>query len=455
MKIVQSYWSSGSGLNMQSGWLSPEYHWMSWALSVCQLRKFYDEVELVTDAVGKRILIDTLQLPYTSVRVVLDDALAGYSHNLWALAKIYAYSIQDEPFLHVDGDVYIWQRFSLQIENAELVAQNFEVDFPFYQAPLRAVQAHFGQIPSAMLRELEAQKQIFSCNTGVIGGHLLTLFKTYKDQAFDFIDNNVHHLVQVDIEHFNICFEQFLYYCLAKEQGINLSYIIDNQGQFDPSYPGFANFHTVPYHTWYIHAMAEYKRQESVVRHLAKRLRLNYPKLYYHILRVCQQTGISLHNSTYQAPELSPIQNKDAYFLNLPLNYQLISPPNQIYYYGKSMAMYRSVECLFSLPIEVILEQKIRIDLDVEIFEETEPLLKQTLKILNLISLQHEEIVLDKLDMILYDTFFQEKNINNAIDEISKYFPKSEFENGYLKFQNLILDRIKEGLYLGVLEWRQ
>jgi hypothetical protein len=108
MKIVQTFWSSPhpaahtmGGVENTGGWLSAEYHWQSWALSVLQLRQFYDEVELVTDAAGKAILIDVLALPYTSVQVVLDEALAAYPHDLWALAKIYAYSIQTEPFIHI------------------------------------------------------------------------------------------------------------------------------------------------------------------------------------------------------------------------------------------------------------------------------------------------------------------------------------------------------------------
>ncbi len=61
------------GLGGLGGWLSAEYHWLSWALSVLQLRRLYDEVKLVTDAAGKALLVDTLGLPYTIVRVVFDE----------------------------------------------------------------------------------------------------------------------------------------------------------------------------------------------------------------------------------------------------------------------------------------------------------------------------------------------------------------------------------------------
>ena len=55
--------------------------------------------------------------------------------------------------------------------------------------------------------------------------------------------------------------------------------------------------------------------------------------------------------------------------------------------------------------------------------------------------------------MVLYDAFLEQKNISQAIKEISVYFPKEEIETDYRKFQNLVLDRIKEGMYRGSLKW--
>jgi hypothetical protein len=462
MKIVQTFWTGTlqqHPLHNTGGWLSAEYHWQSWALSVLQLRQFYDEVELVTDAAGKAILIDVLNLPYTSVQVVLDEALSAYPHDLWALAKIYAYSIQTEPFIHIDGDVYIWKRFESHIEQALLVAQNFEVDFPFYQAPLRTVQAYFDNVPKSMTAELESQSQIFSCNTGVIGGQDLSIFQEYKNYAFGFIDSNINNLSKVETKHFNICFEQFLYYCLAKEKGVALHYVIDNQGQFDPTYPGFANFHKVPFDDWYIHCMAEYKRQEVVVQHLSKRLRQDYPSYYYHILRTCQAANLPLHNKVYNLPELSPTEHDDAYFvglgaIKLPMKTQATDNKNQLYFYAKDVAAYKAVEVLFSLPFEQRLTQQIVLSPDLTIIETTEPVLSQTAQFINLQTLQYDERSLDNLDMILYDAFSETKTINQAIEDVGQYFPREELEADYRKFQDLVLDRIKTGLYLGLLAVR-
>ena len=84
-KIVQTFWSGNQSadtyLSNTGGWLSAEYHWMSWALSSLQIRQFYSALELITDAVGETFFRDTLALPYTQIVPAL-DALNHYDKRL-------------------------------------------------------------------------------------------------------------------------------------------------------------------------------------------------------------------------------------------------------------------------------------------------------------------------------------------------------------------------------------
>ena len=123
MKIIQSFWSGkNNDIRDNRGWLSYEYHWLGWILSCNQIRKFYDEVELYTDSFGYEVLIEKLQLPYTKVHVVLDE-MNEYPKDLWAIAKIKAYQLQDKPFLHVDGDVFIWEKFDEELLKQDIIVQ--------------------------------------------------------------------------------------------------------------------------------------------------------------------------------------------------------------------------------------------------------------------------------------------------------------------------------------------
>src|ERR1700749_4013895 len=105
MKIVQSFWSApylfskkeSPGSRFNGGWPEKRFNYFSWALSCLQLSKFYTDVELITDSRGKDLLIDKMALPYTTVKVRLDE-LDRYDPGLWALGKILSYAQNDEPF---------------------------------------------------------------------------------------------------------------------------------------------------------------------------------------------------------------------------------------------------------------------------------------------------------------------------------------------------------------------
>ena len=108
---------------------------MSWALSCLTLRRHYDEVALYTDSVGKHVLIDLLHLPYTEVNVVFDDFKCLPHH--WALAKVYTYSLQKKPFIHVDGDVYLPNGIPEEIAKKPVIIQNREIGTKYYKGMIQ------------------------------------------------------------------------------------------------------------------------------------------------------------------------------------------------------------------------------------------------------------------------------------------------------------------------------
>ena len=73
MKIIQSFWTGNkNSLTDSYGWLLPIFNYLSWIISCNQLRRYYDDVTLVTDSQGYDVLINKLHLPYTDVIVSLD-----------------------------------------------------------------------------------------------------------------------------------------------------------------------------------------------------------------------------------------------------------------------------------------------------------------------------------------------------------------------------------------------
>lgn len=287
MKIVQSYWSKPTlkktNLNASDrnagGWLNRKANYMSWALSCLQFRKFYEEVELVTDKQGYDLLVTKLGLPYTSVRVILDD-LNGYHPDLWALGKIYAYSVQDKPFIHADGDVYIWGKLFPETRQPQLFVQNIEILEEFYKPVYLSLVKGFEYIPEA-LKDYDRKHQCTAINAGVIGGYDIAFFKEYTKGAIEFVERNAANLHKVNIGKFNPIFEQSFFYALASEKGIRIDYLFKElkKNFFD----GMADFTGVPEKVKYIHTMAGYKKMKHIEDQLKDRLIFDYPEHYYRI----------------------------------------------------------------------------------------------------------------------------------------------------------------------------
>jgi hypothetical protein len=429
MKIIQTFWSGNQTkqnyIFNKGGWLSAEYHWMAWALSCLQLKKFYPTVELITDSIGKEFFEKVLKLPYSQVHSEL-DTLNQYDKRLWALAKIYSYSIQNKPFIHIDGDIFIWKSFDEDIVKGELIAQNVEIDFSIYQKPFHTIKEEFVSLPPCLKKELESQ-QFFVANAGIIGGKNIDFFKQYKKLAFDLINDNLSNIDKVENFVFNNCYEQFLYYALAKSEGIKINYLFPPVQ--DSNYPNYADFHEVPLKRWYIHAMSEYKQNPEVCHHLARRLRMDYPEYYYRIIELCKEEGIKLDWKCYQ---------KD-----LDATWQT--------FYEKDKATYQTVELLFGKQREQILATQLQFSPDCQIEEIETPEYGQFIHYPDITKLEFSTKTLDNLSIILLDIFQEQISIAEAIEAIKPYFDSEEINQDPKLFEDLILSRIKDFMFMGVI----
>ena len=215
MKIIQSFWSGQNNVIQDNrGWLSYEYHWLGWILSCNQLRKFYDNVELYTDSFGYEILIEKLNLPYTKVHVVLDE-MNQYPKELWAIAKIKTYELQNTPFLHVDGDVFIWKPFPKNLLKKSLIVQNLENSTEYYQKMWSLISAQLNFIPKEIYN-YNTEIANLGCNMGIFGGNDIDFLKKYTSKSFEFVDKNKENWSKINSFDFNIFFEQQLFYEMSR-----------------------------------------------------------------------------------------------------------------------------------------------------------------------------------------------------------------------------------------------
>lgn len=285
MKIVQTFWSCDSKnlqelKNFRSGWLSNCHHYMGWAYSCLQLGKFYDEVELVTDELGKQLLIDELELPYTSVKVILDDALADCPWHFWATSKIISYKNQDKPFLHVDGDIFISKPFDKQIESAQIVSQNLESDFECYHVVMNEVKKINKYVPEEILADNEITHQILASNMGIFGGNDIDFIHKFADEALKFSKAYYDFSNEKTLWHFNCVFEQYLLYCMAKKDEVEIEYFL-NPTYFFEDYLPISRFNNKGTNDLnYVHLLGYHKKMLSKCNTLSDVLKRDYPFYY-------------------------------------------------------------------------------------------------------------------------------------------------------------------------------
>lgn len=312
MKIIQSLWTLPSQAEeteegrTKGGWLAQEFHYMSLALSCLLLRRHYQEVELITDEWGKELLIDRLKLPYTSVNVCL-DRLNHHHRGLWALPKLYSYSIQDRPFLHVDGDVFTWAPFdAYAIRKHSLVAQSPELNHQeIYKISLNHIQKQLEHLPMCIQNEYTNISPLNSVNAGVLGGSDLDFLHYYATIALGFIENN-HAVLSRDAKAglVNIVAEQYLFSELARESAKDIHYIIP---KLSSTYKEVLQLNRIPVTTSFVHLVGHAKKEYYSCEQVKYRLHYEFPQQYASI----QRALIDMVPSRYY---MFPQSSESAYF---------------------------------------------------------------------------------------------------------------------------------------------
>ena len=297
--MIQTSWACNQKdlLKFNAGWYSPEYHLMGWALSCLQLKRYYKDVVLYADNVSAKMLIDVLQLPYTELICDLDK-LNNIHPQLWAVPKIDSYSRQISPFLHVDGDVFIWKAFDYELLSNGLIAQNIEVSTNYYETNMQKLEKILTYFPQEIVEDREKYKPIYAYNAGIFGGNDIPFFKDYTAKSFEFIKRSEKHFSNIDVYAFNVFFEQYLFYALIEKQKKNVAVLLDEIFG-DNGYRGFGEFYEVPHTKQYLHLLGPFKRNKTICEQMADRLRLDYPEYYYRIIALFKKENLPLKKDYY------------------------------------------------------------------------------------------------------------------------------------------------------------
>ena len=269
MRVVQSFWSPNQKLGT-CGFKTLQHHLQSWALSSLTIAKFYPNLHLVTDQIGKHILIDTLKLPYKSFSLEFENYQPLMAGEPWTIKKLLAYTTQNEPFIHIDSDVYIWQPFPNHILSAPLVAQNRDCDIKFYKEAYASIVQNFSTVPEY----LNGLTKIFGANAGIIGGTDYQFFKSLYNEVTSFLIANKKNLTTVNADYLSTFVEQSMYYYFSSETGRAIQYLFDFTVAAGDD-PPLQQFTQLPDQCGYIHLMLS-KSNPLMCELLSQRINLDF-----------------------------------------------------------------------------------------------------------------------------------------------------------------------------------
>jgi hypothetical protein len=295
MRAVWSFWSRPYLGHYHGAWKAEPFHLMSWILSLHSVRSHFTDTVLHTDTDGARLLIDGLQLEFGEVRTDL-DRLAHADVQWWALGKLHTYRAQEQPFLHVDSDVYLWRALDTQVLGADVITQNPEPHEPgltcYFPERVEAVLAGGDTwVPPEWLWFRQQPVQHGEC-CGIFGGNDLAFIHHYSESALRLIEHpgNQVRWDGLKSRHLhNVLPEQYLLAaCIEhrrRERQLSVGYVFPSlQAAFAPDAGRRVGF---------THLIGDSKRDPVTLQRLATRVQRECPAAFERVWRVAATTDHS------------------------------------------------------------------------------------------------------------------------------------------------------------------
>lgn len=290
MKIIQTYWTTDKDKNpfeSCGGVLSPVVHWMMWGLSCAKFKEHYGDVVLYTDTLGKQVF-EEFGIPFSRIIVSHEKGfMQRVDPKLWAYAKIYTYSLQSEPFLHVDGDVVIWDKLPKRIEKAQVAAQCLEYNWPIYRECVEDFK-HLSKRPGPEWVDW-GEKNPSGYNMGIFGGSDIPFIQDYCKKAFDFYiehGEELSSLIKIN-RNTNVLPEQYLLYADVLKQRKKVSMLSKKPMDTPLQLSAHTNIFEIPAKSKFFHAIGGAKKSSLVNDFVSYVLKKEYPALWEKIVSVC------------------------------------------------------------------------------------------------------------------------------------------------------------------------
>ena len=293
MRALWSFWSRPFHAYYGRIWSKPLHHLLAWGLSVSAASRHYPETVLITDQPGKRLLVDELGLRFAHVSTEL-DRLKNVDPGWWALGKLVAYSLQDEPFVHLDSDVFLWKPLPRYLVESPVFAQypeGFDENGPYYRP--QDIEWAFSEeklkLPPEWVWVRKNRNHFPAANCGILGGSDPEFLRYYAQTAIQLVTappNAAAWSRLSDKRCYNIVIEQFLlsacaeyhsFHPASSHRHVHLNHLFSSwEYAFNPKYAARAGF---------AHLVAGAKSHPQVGRRIEQRVRDHDPSFYLRCAR--------------------------------------------------------------------------------------------------------------------------------------------------------------------------
>ncbi len=289
MKAVWSLWTKPLFCGEGIGWLSFKDYLFSWVLSVERGRQLFATTELVTDSTGAELLIKGLGLQFDLVSLALDE-IQTEDPEWWVLGKLRTYALQDEAFVHIDHDVFLWKSLPEDLLTAPIVTQNPEPvirkSAGWYQPEyleMAIEKAAGGWLPLEWLwytNQPDPIQTAYCC--GIFGGNATPFIQHYAKSAYSIACHPANrstlalqsekgsHVVLLEQYFLSACLHYYVTHPNPDFGNICANYLFDSVDD------AINRGHEVGY----THLIGYAKHDSDIMNRLEKRVRQDYPALY-------------------------------------------------------------------------------------------------------------------------------------------------------------------------------
>jgi hypothetical protein len=295
MRAVWSFWSRPFEARKGNAWCKPVHHLLAWGLSLSAARRHYPDTALVTDLAGKKQLVDTLGLQFSSVSTEL-ERLNEADPDWWALGKLIAYSIQDAPFVHIDTDVFLWRPLPQDVADAPVFAQCPEYFHRNSDRSSRDIENAFSTCQAELPVEWEwaasREDTLFrEENCGVVGGYRVDFLRHYARAAAELVLHpryagawarlpykSNHALEQFFL---SACIDFHRYHPDSPYRGVQVKYLFPTWG--DAMNPNCAT------RAGFTHLLGDAKSSPAVGKRIEERVKREDPGYLRHCERIAER----------------------------------------------------------------------------------------------------------------------------------------------------------------------